>query len=489
MKKLLVVLILFLKLYPLNGQFQSFEYVFSQGKSDVGQFVTETSDSSFLIVVNDWISATTKQTSIVKLNNKGIFQKKMTLQNDSILCNVKRLIKTNFGYLAVGSQTTNGRAYLWLIKIDNQLNLIDQKLHSVPNSLQELIVDTDRDSNVIIGGSISYNSSIFPQLFGAKINRNGILTYLKYQYPDPSRFVVDPYVGFFDCMITMKDSSRHVFFNGHLINSVDSNFDIVHQMRMPYINNFSYSLNPTALRLTDTTYYIAGKGFENTTNKRTLYLLTLNLNGKYSNFKILGVEDTFEQVATQHCLDTTKNSDTYIGSTFNYPLSCQNPPKCNDTAYFVLQKLDKQRNILWKKRYGKNGQYVMFGLLAANDGGCLMYGYRYTHDTPKKFEAYILKVDGNGIVTSETSIPIAQSNIIPYPNPSNGQLQFKKEDPSVSGTFEVNLFDTSGKLVFLKRETDLSETFDLSHLAVGNYLFHIKKEENIIAIGKWVKIK
>jgi hypothetical protein len=473
----------------LKSQSASFEYIFNQNKSDFGAFALQTSDSSFLIATNQRFVVTPRRSSIIKLNQKGILLKTLTFENDSAPCYIKRLVKTSYGFLAVGGQNTPERYYLWLIKLDNQLNLIDQKLHRVPNTLQELIVDTDRDSNVIIGGSISYNSSIFPQLFGAKINRNGILTYLKYQYPDPSRFVIDPYVGFFDCMITMKDSSRHVFFNGHLINSVDSNFDIVHQMRMPYINNFSYSLNPTALRLTDTTYYIAGKGFENTTNKRTLYLLTMNLNGKYSNFKILGVEDTFEQVATQHCLDTTKNSDIYIGSTFNYPLSCQNPPTCNDTAYFVLQKLDKQRNILWKKRYGRNGQYVMFGLLAASDGGCLMYGYRYTHDTPKKFEAYILKVDGNGVVTSETSIPIIQSNIIAYPNPSNGQLQFKKEDPSVSSRFDLNLYDISGKLVFQKRETDLSETFDLSHLAEGNYLFHIKKEENIIAIGKWMKIK
>ena len=131
----------------------------------------------------------------------------------------------------------------------------------------------------------------------------------------------------------------------------------------------------------------------------------------------------------------------------------------------------------------------MFGLLTANDGGCLMYGYRYTHDVPKKFEAYILKVDGNGIITSTTTIPISQESITAYPNPSTGQLNFKKQDPSVSGTFDVNIFDISGKLVYQKKETDLTETFDLSHLPEGNYVYQILREGRIISVGKWEKVR
>jgi hypothetical protein len=72
---------------------------------------------------------------------------------------------------------------------------------------------------------------------------------------------------------------------------------------------------------------------------------------------------------------------------------------------------------------------------------------------------------------------------------SNGLLNFKKGDPSVSGAFEVNIFDISGKLVFQKRETDLSETFDLSHFAEGDYIYQIKQRAQIISVGKWVKIK
>jgi hypothetical protein len=490
MKKHNIILIIAIMPLLLKAQSNEFEYIFNQNKSDFAQFAIETLDSSFLIAANQWGLAYPRQCSIIKLNKKGELVKTLTFRNDSAPYNIRRMIKTSYGFLSIGGQNDTARKYyLWLVKMDNQLNVLSNKVYQVPNILQELIADTDRDSNVIIGGSISYKTSIFPRLFGAKVTQNGDFSYLKYQYPDTTQFLIDPYVGFFDYMLTMKDSTRHVFFNGYTINSVDSNFNIIHQVSMPYINNFSYSLNPTALRLTDTTYYVAGKGFDNFTNKRTLYFSAITLGGRYTNFKMLGVEDTFEQVATQRCLDTTRIGDIYIGSTFNYPMRCQNPPLCNDTAYFVLQKLDKRLNILWKKRYGKNGQYVMFGLLSTSDGGCLMYGYRYTHDVPKKFEAYILKVDGNGLITSTTSISMPQESIIAYPNPSNGQLHFKKEDPSVSSRFEVNIFDISGKLVFQKKETDLTETFDLSHLSEGNYMYQIKQQAQIISIGKWIKIK
>ena len=478
----------------LVGQSASFEYTSNQNKSDFAEIAIETPDSGFLIATNQWRPTYPRRCSVIKLNKKGVLMKVWTFENDSTPSYIKRLIKTNYGFLGVGGQTNIiGKYYLWLVKFDNDLNLISAKTHQVPYILQELIADTDRDSNVIIGGSISYKNYLLPRLFGARVTKNGDLSYLKYQFPpDTSSFNVNPthpYVGFFDYMITMKDSARHVFFDGRKMVSVDSNFDVVHRVDMPYVPSFYFLFNPTALRLTDTTYYIAGEGQELSSNKSTLYFSTINLNGRYSNFKMLGLQDTYEHVATQHCLDTTKNGDIYIGSTFDFPLSCQNPPLCNDTSYFVLQKLDKQRNILWKKRYGKNGQYVMFGILSTSDGGCLMYGHRYTHDAPKKFEAYILKVDGNGIMTSETAIPMPQSNITAYPNPSSGQLHFKKEDPSVSNRFDVNIFDISGKLIFQKRETDLTETFDLSHLSEGNYMYQIKSENTIVAVGKWVKIK
>ena len=370
--------------------------------------------------------------------------------------------------------------------MDNQLNLISQEFHNVPNLLNELIVDTDRDSNVIVGGGITYKNYLVPYLFGAKINKNGNLSYLSYKYPDTVR-VIDPYRGFFDYMITMQDSARHLLFNGDKIWSVDSNFNIVHTVNMPYVDSLVYSFYPTVLRLTDTTYYIASKGFDRVTSKRTLYFSEMTLSGRFNRLRLMGVEDTSEQIAIKHSLDTTKNGDIYIGSTFNYPVTCQNHPFCSDTSFFVLHKMDKRLNTIWKKRYGKNGLFIMYGLISTSDGGCLMYGYRYLQTVEQKLEAYIIKVDGNGLVTSETTIPIAQESITAFPNPSTGILNFKKEAPSVFSRFELSVFDISGKLVFQKKETNLFETFDLSHLSTGNYIYQIKHGATIKAIGIWVK--
>ncbi len=495
MKLLTLLLLIFVMSLSLNGQTPSFDYAFSQSKKDIGECALETPDSNFLIVTNQWTSGS-RRSFILKLSKRGVLLQTLMFENDSINGYIKRLIPTSYGFLSIGGQATNGRYYLWLCKIDKQLNIINQTIHRVPNIIQELIADTDRDSNVIIGGSISNKNYTIPyNLFGAKVSKNGDLNYLKFPYSDSTQLSIDNYVGFFDYMITMKDSARHVFFDGYHVMSVDSNFRAIHKVNLPYINNFAYGLNPTALRVSDNRYYIGGRGFETMSSKGMLYFLEVTLDGRYYNFKSLDMTDTIIQTATKNCIDTTKNGNIYIGSTFNFPLSCQNPPLCNDTAYFVLHKMDKRLNVLWKKRYGKDGQFVMFGLLATSDGGCLMYGYRYLHAVDKKLEAYIIKVDGNGLVTSETAIPIAQESITAFPNPSTGQLNFKKETPSVASSlamtsrFELSVFDISGKLVFQKKETDLSEAFDLSHLSTGNYIYQIKEGEKNKAIGKWVKIQ
>jgi hypothetical protein len=151
--------------------------------------------------------------------------------------------------------------------------------------------------------------------------------------------------------------------------------------------------------------------------------------------------------------------------------------------------MDSSYNVIWTKDYGGDANYRLTGITATSDGGCIMYAPRHNHNTLQQIDVIVIKVDGNGLITSTTSIPMPQESIIAYPNPSNGQLHFKKEDPSVSSPFEVNLFDISGKLVFQKKETDLSETLDLSHLSEGNYMYQIKQQAQIISIGKWIKMK
>jgi Secretion system C-terminal sorting domain len=217
--------------------------------------------------------------------------------------------------------------------------------------------------------------------------------------------------------------------------------------------------------------------------------LTLNTLGqvKFAKTIVAGGDTSFRQAGIK-CIDTTKDGRfIYWGGSTNWDMF--NPTYALNRGSLILTKLDSNYQTVWQKNYGANAYYLMEGVLPTKDGGCVMYGERYDYNLIPKVDAIIIKVDGNGIVTSETTIPITQSNIIPYPNPSNGQLHFKKEDPSVSGVFDLNLFDISGKLVFQKMETDLTEIFDLSHLSEGNYLYQIKQREQIISVGKWMKIK
>ncbi len=91
----------------LNGQTTSFEYIFSQNKSDFNAHAIETSDSNFVIAANEWLVNSPKKSSIIKLSKKGVLIKKLTFENDSLACYLKRVVETNYGFLAVVVQDTS----------------------------------------------------------------------------------------------------------------------------------------------------------------------------------------------------------------------------------------------------------------------------------------------------------------------------------------------------------------------------------------------
>jgi hypothetical protein len=318
-----------------------------------------------------------------------------------------------------------------------------------------------------------------------KINKLGILT----NYKNIPEIGSSP-----TSIVSRNDSLGYLLFGSEII-AVDTAFNVKHnrgfdimdfRMRIATLN-----AQPTFLRKNDTTFYCVGRWSNyNGSFTKDLGLLVTGLKGETKFFKtVRAVRDTNFCQALVKSVDITKDGRfVYWGGTYNIDFNDINYSSFRSS--FILTKMDTANNTLWQKKYGGDAYYFMQGgVIATSDGGCLMFGKRFDYNRELKSDAYLIKVDGNGVVTSTTSIPIPQPNIVAYPNPSNGQLHFKNEDPSVSGTFEVNIFDMSGKLVFQKKETDLSENYDLNYLATGDYMYQIKQNQQIISIGKWVKIE
>ena len=485
-ENILQVFIVFFLPTFLFSQSHNFEYTFFDSKSDVAEAAIQTFNDGYAIVINEIPQGKVNRIAILSLNKNGQLVSLKKVIKDSLTLYLCRLTKTKFGFLGVGGafNTINRKKFLWLTKFDSSFNVISDQLHETPNTVQFMSTDTDRDSNIIIGAGISYPGSILTRLFGARVNKDGNLTYLTFKYPRDTTWeetTGSPYIGFFDYMRVMKDSQRYVLFDGTRLVVVDTNFNYQYNAFLPTQGQPIGSFQPSAVRVNDSIYFMGGR------YNRNLYFLKTNLKGEHLVFKELGNGDTSQWMAIRNSIDTTFNGDIFIGGTFNkyyqgvYPFLI-------DSAQFVLYKLNKSYNTLWSRKYGKDILFDMYGLLATNDGGCLMYGLKYNYNPEKTTEAYILKVDGDGLITSETSIPLSITTTQLSPNPSSGGLVQTNLAQDVGET-DIRFFDLGGRLIKTVHLTVPDQAFDVSDLPVGQYIFHVLDiRQRPLSMGKFVKI-
>ena len=150
---------------------------------------------------------------------------------------------------------------------------------------------------------------------------------------------------------------------------------------------------------------------------------------------------------------------------------------------------------LFFARYSNTGErltYTTFSTLkdyrydanikATSDGGCLFYGARRGTG---EFEFYVMKVGPNGIVTGETSIPMKQSPIKVYPNPTSDIITF-----DLKGNYRIldfELVDLAGHIV-LRQEVSGHEEISTSHLPKGVYGYRLLGDKGeVVYSGKMVK--
>ncbi|HHB78550.1 MAG TPA: T9SS type A sorting domain-containing protein [Saprospiraceae bacterium] len=94
-----------------------------------------------------------------------------------------------------------------------------------------------------------------------------------------------------------------------------------------------------------------------------------------------------------------------------------------------------------------------------------------------------MKVDENGIITSETVIPPIE-NLLVYPNPAQDYIQF--DLPTQSGQVSLELIDLSGRVVLTQKITH-QEPIDISFLPKGVYGYRVMGRNGVlIGVGKLV---
>ena len=142
--------------------------------------------------------------------------------------------------------------------------------------------------------------------------------------------------------------------------------------------------------------------------------------------------------------------------------------------------------IAWQKLYGKPGYYyTLWGILASQDGGCIMYGTRYDYPTNSMTrDIYVLKVDKQGgtlSINDYTKMPQKLVNI--YPNPGRDDIYIQT---SLKNTDFV-LADCLGREICRTPLTSNRTILSTNKLESGLYLYSIIQFGSVVQIGKWIK--
>ena len=166
-----------------------------------------------------------------------------------------------------------------------------------------------------------------------------------------------------------------------------------------------------------------------------------------------------------------------------------------EVEYINLYCLDEVGNLRWSKYLGGDALYLLNGVIATADEGCLVFVSRYEPGVNKEFEtdSYYLKFDKNGEVVESLSTNILEGdagnyNIQLYPNPVNETLYFGVNN-SINQSLEVNIFNLKGQLVLTQNINNASHTaINTKDFSAGNYTYTISTSSTKIKSGKFIKL-
>ncbi len=437
-------------------------------------------------------------------------------------------------YVVTATATKSGSVKLFtlLLKINNEGMLIDT-IQYISETLNISPVSTYIDSeNLLSLICLAYDTATYAKL---SLTRTVLDTNFEVVERNTVSLSSELVVGSFSQSSRLSDSSYLVYFNiteqsskleTPLVCHLDKHFNLL-KSNIPSPGQWgSYvdmrQLNDTAfwaLRMMSTRYIKLDTSFSDIGQASIPYFSPANMSCKWVNdstFYVLGSNSfplpshNIGILKQYHPYDTTghlflrwhhtdtidfpsvyrgidfKNSDTLLaGGTHN--LSLYNPYYAHQPSWLVVLQTDSLLNLRWERFYGGDAYYVMSNLIATQDGGCLIGGWRfdYQNSTEDQMDIFLLKLNSEGLLTGQIEMPEFQMReAIVYPNPgSQLHIRLAMQHPKA----QLQLFDQAGRLILQQQLHQTESTVETSHLPSGVYLYHLSAPTGLNESGKWVK--
>ncbi len=453
----------------LFAQAPSFEFERSYPQGQAGITALETADGDYLLVAasqNTPILFDGPSIIIYRLSPNGELMDSVYIERDGFKIGILLLEEQEGGYLMIGylnNHLENDSSYLWATTLLDDLSIVNE--HTTPIGdfpVASLGCQVISDKVVCVGSSFSA-PGYFPFAF-------------KYDIPSEEWAV---YSDFLESHLLSNvipiPNRRQYLIRGFGLMRTDANFQVQQSVSPP---PYALSQIGYVVGLTDSTFLLSGR-YIGTAYEfvRDIGLAICRYDG-LEGVKLVsfGRPDSVDYAAHATSIDYIQRDKIYCGGTSNHPVS----PSYwyTDPTWFMLAQFDSLLNQNWVRSYGRDKYYDMYGLLATQDGGCLMYGFAYDKATFSfATNLYALKVDANGEIVSNTTIPVKVGALQAYPNPCVEELHLSWP-PKLERARgqQVVLYDTQGRVVLRQSVESAESSVDIRNLPAGVYEVVLRDE-------------
>lgn len=159
----------------------------------------------------------------------------------------------------------------------------------------------------------------------------------------------------------------------------------------------------------------------------------------------------------------------------------------------VLTKYDQDLNEIWEAILVDSSMaFVGAEVSLSNDGGIFISGYggikKFDYDEESVTNAFVFKLDGNGMLSSTSELKPSLVATTVYPNPSSGPLNIAVQN--ITDNCVLQLTDATGTHVAQKNilNNELNN-LDFSSLPNGVYYYQVLSNDKKISSGKWIKMQ
>jgi hypothetical protein len=449
----------------------------------------------YYYLIGDQTNTQTFQTCpyILKLNEQGeILLNEEFCLKDSIMyfLNINVFNDTVYVFGSAGSNYDSGNPLLKIFILDNNLNVINCLTQCILpgyflGGLRHII--NTFNHFIICGNALTMDTIQTSDIYFYEFAMNGDSIKCNIDARDYNQFGMD-----------FIENSEHngykVFGHGVYPNTTVSYDELVEfdsAFNFISFDTIAWKLKSqhTACWLNDSTYILTGhKSFQNP-ERTDIGIVKLNKDDELLLAQHFGKGgDTINYAGVSNNVDFITKDNIYFGGTSNFVVNQW--PWQLDNSWIILVKLDSNLNVNWQRFYGGDAFYHLWGLLATQDGGCLMYAVRYDEAINfQEYDVYILKVDSNGLLTSAREYPsISINELIIYPNPARGRITVKYPDIFDHKEREIIILNSSGSEVQrAHRPPGQPESpVDIPSLAPGLYIAMLKADGEKIAAGKFL---